>query len=88
VFSSRSASSDFAADAKQAAYFRAVLVAHRAQVSDSILKRRALIERRGYASRLRADVHEAEAEVRQLDWLIAGIDRRFSAHWASSELAL
>lgn len=77
-----------AADARQGAYFRAELVTRRDGLLEAIAKRRTLIERRSYSSNLRAQVHDAEAEVRQLDRLIARLDRRFSAYWASDELAL
>lgn len=69
-----------AADAQQAALFRAALCDERDYISDAILKRRALIERRAYASRVRADAHSAEAQVRFLDRLIAQIDRRYPAN--------
>lgn len=77
-----------AADARQGAYFRAELVTRRDGLQELIVKRRAVIERRSYSSNLRAQVHAAEAEVRQLDRLIARLDRRFSSYWASDELAL
>lgn len=77
-----------AADASQGAYFRAELVARRVHLEDTIIKRRALIERRAYAANLRADVRSAEIEVGILSRLIAGLDRRFAAYWASDELAL
>jgi hypothetical protein len=67
-----------AADAAQAAYFRSELTAVRDQLTDSVRTRRALIERRGYADRLRADVHDAEAQIRYLEKMIARLDRRFS----------
>ena len=76
-----------AADARQGAYFRAELVERRDHLQDTILKRRALIERRAYAANLRADVRSAEIEVGILTRMIAGLDRRFSAYWASDELA-
>lgn len=66
-----------AADAQQAAYFRAELTTERNQLMEGIAKRRAIIERRAYASSVRADATRAEAEVRYLDRLIASIDRRF-----------
>lgn len=77
-----------AADARQGAYFRAELVTRRDGLQDAIAKRRALIDRRAYSSNLRAQVHDAEAEVRQLDRLIARLDRRFAAYWASVDVAL
>lgn len=78
----------WAGNARQGAYFRAELVAQRDQLEDTITKRRALIERRSWASNLRADVRDAETEVRILDRMIARLDHRFAAYWASDNLAL
>ena len=78
----------WAANARQGAYFRAELVSQRDQLEDTITKRRALIERRAWASNLRADVHNAEIEVRILDRMIARLDHRFAAYWANDGLAL
>jgi hypothetical protein len=77
-----------AAEAQQGAYFRTELVTRRDHLEETILKRRALVERRAYAARLRAEVKAAEAEVRELNWLIARLDRRFAGYWTSSEVAL
>ncbi|MCP9276924.1 hypothetical protein [Mycolicibacterium arenosum] len=77
-----------AADARQGAYFRAELVARRDHLQGTIIKRRALIERRAYAANLRADVRSAEIEISILTRMIADLDRRFAAYWASDELAL
>jgi hypothetical protein len=69
-----------AADALQAAYFRAELEAERWNLLNSIVKRRALIDRPGDAGgRQRTAFPSAEAELRHLDRLIATIDRRFGA---------
>lgn len=70
-----------AADARQAAYFRAELDAERQHLLDGIVARRALIERRTQNSRLRTEVHSAEAEVRYLGRLIARLDERFADAW-------
>jgi hypothetical protein len=67
-----------AADAAQAAYFRSELAAVRDQLTDTVRTWRALIERRGYANRLRADVHDAETQIRYLEKMIARLDRRFA----------
>jgi hypothetical protein len=80
-----------AADASQAAYFRGVLADEREQVADNLartrLRLRACAEREKVIglrtmARLRSDVRELEARQRELDRLIAALDRRFSALWA------
>ena len=76
------------ADAKQGAYFHAELLARRDHLQDAIVKRRALIDRRAFASKTRAEVHFAEGEVRHLEKLIARLERRFAAYWASDELSV
>jgi hypothetical protein len=77
-----------AADASQAAYFRGVLADEREQVADNLarsrLRLRACAEREKVIglrtmARLRCDVRELEARQRELDRLIAALDRRFSA---------
>jgi hypothetical protein len=74
-----------AADAPQAAYFRRSLCAERAQLLAEICKRRDDIAKRtdpGSTSathRLGSYVRRAEAQVRYLDRLIAGLDYRFGA---------
>ncbi len=70
-----------AADAMQAAHFRVSLAAERDQLLASIVKRRAIIDRRTNANHMRSQVRTAEAEVRQLNRLIERLDRRFSSHW-------
>ncbi len=69
------------ADAMQAAHFRESLVAERAQLLDSIVKRRAIIDRRTNANHMRSQVRSAEAEVRYINRLIERLDRRFASHW-------
>jgi hypothetical protein len=79
-----------AADASQAAYFRGLLADQREEtVSDLELSRARLREcmegeqvgLRAMA-RMRFDVRELEAKKRELDRLIAALDRRFSALWS------
>ena len=66
------------ADAQQAAYFRSELAAEREFLLIGIAKRQALIHRPGDAGRrMRASMRSAEAEVRYLERLIAGLDSRF-----------
>lgn len=67
----------FAADAKQAAYFRAELSTERKKLVEGIVKLRAVIERRADASSVRTEATRAEAQVRNIDRLIASIDRSF-----------
>ena len=78
------AAAELAADAMQAAHFRVSLVAERAQLLDSIVKRRAIIDRRTNANHMRTQVRSAEAEVRHLNRLIERLDRRFPAQWKTS----
>lgn len=68
-----------AADALQAARFRDALVTERDQLVVSIGKRRAIIDRRATTGRLRGEVRDAEIEVRRLNRMIEGLDRRFTA---------
>lgn len=80
-----------AADAAQAASFRACLVEERKAVAlalvDSLVRLRACTEGevvvglRGMA-RARLRVRELQDKQRELDQLISGLDRRFSALWA------
>ena len=65
----------------EAAYFRTELDAARRDLADRIVKRRAILEQRPDAKRVRAEVHSAEAEVRYLERLIARLDDRFAAQW-------
>ncbi|MBJ7382966.1 MAG: hypothetical protein JHC55_00570 [Mycolicibacterium sp.] len=68
-----------AADAVQAARFRDALVVERDQLVVSIAKRRAIIDRRATTGRLRGEVRDAEIEVRRLNRMIEGLERRFTA---------
>jgi hypothetical protein len=70
-----------AADAEQAAYFRASLDSERQHVQDQISMRQSLIERGADTGHLRVAVHHAEAELRHLDRLIDGLDCRFASLW-------
>ena len=79
------------ADASQAAYFRGLLADQREEtVSDLELRRARLREcmegeqvvgLRAMA-RMRFDVRKLERKKRELDRLIAALDRRFSALWS------
>ena len=80
-----------AADASQAGYFRGLLADEREEtVSDLALSRARLrgcmagkhvVGLRAMA-RMRSDVRELETKRRELDRLIAALDRRFSARWS------
>jgi hypothetical protein len=80
-----------AADASQAAYFRGLLADQREEtVSDLERSRTRLRECMAgdqvvglrAMARMRFDVRELEAKTSELDRLIAGLDRRFSALWS------
>jgi hypothetical protein len=80
-----------AADASQAAYFRGVLADERVQVISNLtrtrIRLRACVEGEKVVglrsmARMRSEVRELEAKQRDLDHLIAALDRRFSAQWA------
>ena len=80
-----------AADASQAAYFRGLLAEGREDtVSDLEASHSRLRECMAGGqlvglrtmARMRSDVRELEAKKRELDQLIAALDRRFSALWS------
>jgi hypothetical protein len=80
-----------AEDASQAAYFRGVLANERVQVISNLtrtrMRLRACLEGERVVglramARLRSEVRAFEAKQRDLDYLIAALDRRFSAQWA------
>jgi hypothetical protein len=80
-----------AADAAQAAYFRGVLADEREQVTGGLVRGRvqlrACVEGEKVVglramARLRSEVRALEAKQRDLDRLIAALDRRFSTLWA------
>ena len=80
-----------AADASQAVYFRGLLADQRQEtVSDLVLSRTRLrhcmageqVVGLRTMARMRSDVRELEAKKRELDRLIAALDRRFSALWS------
>ena len=80
-----------AADASQAAYFRGLLADQREDtVSDLEGSHSRLRECMACGqvvglrtmARMRSDVRELEAKKRELDRLIAALDRRFSALWS------
>jgi hypothetical protein len=80
-----------AADASQAAYFRGLLADQRAETMGDLALSRArlrdcmageqVVGLRAMV-RMRSDVRELEAKKRELDRLIAALDRRFSALWS------
>jgi len=80
-----------AADASQAAYFRGLLADQREETLTDLARSRYRL-RDGMAggqvvglramARMRSDVRELEAKKRELDRLIAALDRRFSALWS------
>jgi hypothetical protein len=81
-----------AADASQAAYFRALLARQRENTTTDLARSHDRLRERmaggqvvGLRSmaRMRSDVRELEAKKRELDRLIAALDRRFSALWSS-----
>ena len=91
TFGDSGVNATLAADAKQAAYFRAFLADEREQVGHNLLRSRlqlrACVEGEKVVglrtmARLRSDVRELEAEQRDLERLIAKLDRRFSSLWA------
>ncbi|HEX4587476.1 MAG TPA: hypothetical protein VH185_05860 [Mycobacterium sp.] len=83
-----SAASAQAADAMQAAYFRGVLADHRAHLEAALTKVRSQAETHEEAGnrfevhRLRRQVREHNFELSQVDWLISGLDRRYTQAWA------
>jgi hypothetical protein len=80
-----------AGDASQAAYFRGILADEREQIAVNLARSRArlracadrekVVGLRAMA-RLRAYVRALESSHRDLDRLIAALDRRFSTLWA------
>lgn len=72
-----------AADAQQAAYFRASLCDERSELLSEIMKRREDVARRSQhgsthaVHRLRSQLRSAESQLRYVDRLIAGLDHRF-----------
>ena len=80
-----------AADAAQAAYFRGVLADEREQVAGNLARYRARLRACAEGekvvglrtmARMRSEVRDWEARQRELDRLIAALDRRFSPLWA------
>jgi hypothetical protein len=84
-----------AADASQGAYFRGFLADERAQVAGDLVRSRArlrdsvegqqVVGLRAMA-RMRFEVRELEARKRELDRLIAALDRRFSRQWSRESM--
>jgi hypothetical protein len=77
-----------ASDSLQAAYFRGALADHRALVAAEIVrqtkKMNGLTTRTDALaiSQLRRDIRNNEVECRDLDRMIAALDRRFATLWA------
>jgi hypothetical protein len=80
-----------AADASQAAYFRGLLADQREDTVSQLERSRARLRECMQAeqvvglrtmARMRFDVRELEAKKRELDRLMAALDRRFSALWS------
>ena len=80
-----------AADASQALYFRGLLVDQREEMVSHLARSRtqlrdctegAQVVGLRTMARMRSDVRELEAKKRELDRLIAALDRRFSALWS------
>lgn len=80
-----------AADAMQAAYFRGTLADERQQIATHVAKHRDEMARcltsgpKSAVAHLRAQVTSMEAELRYLDELIAGLDRRFATLWSARD---
>ncbi|AGB26812.1 hypothetical protein Mycsm_06693 (plasmid) [Mycobacterium sp. JS623] len=79
-------------DSLQAAYFRgaladqrALIAAHMARQSSKLQSMTAAGANELAITRLRRQVRENEAEIRQLDRMIGAIDRRFSASWTITQ---
>ena len=78
-----------ASDSLQAAYFRGALADQRALVTAEIVRQTRILN--GLSTRsdalaislLRRDIRTNEAECRDLDRMIAALDRRFAALWSS-----
>jgi len=80
-----------AADASQAAYFRGLLTDQREDTVSALERSHArtrecvegeqVVGLRAMA-RLRSEVRELDAQKRELDRLVAALDRRFSAQWS------
>ena len=75
-------STALAADARQAAYFHATLLIRQAQLFDTVAGRRPLIERGVTSTGSEARVRNLEAELKDVEKMLAGLERRFGAYWA------
>lgn len=77
-----------ASDSLQAAYFRGALADNRALIAAEVARHtRALSSLASgtdalTVSRLRREIRTSDAECRELDRMIAAIDRRFASLWA------
>jgi hypothetical protein len=75
-------------DCLQAAYFRGALADQRAVLTAHVTRQNKKLQAMSMAgtnamafARLKRQVRENEAEIRDLDRMIGAIDRRFSASW-------
>jgi hypothetical protein len=79
------------ADAMQAAYFRSVLADHRAHLDAELTKLRSQAETDEEAGdllalhRLRRQIRGHTSELREVDWLISGLERRYAKAWANQD---
>jgi hypothetical protein len=82
------------ADALQAEYFRGVLADHRAHLGATLAKVRMQIDNHREADdrvevhRLQRQFREHEDELGQLNWLIDGLERRYTETWADLDSEL
>lgn len=78
-----------ASDSLQAAYFRGALADQRAIVAAEILRQTRKLNGMSTRtdalaiSRLRRDIRANDTELRDLDRMIAALDRRFAAIWSN-----
>jgi hypothetical protein len=77
-------------DSLQAAYFHGALADQRAMLATHVARQNEKLQSMTMAgtnalaiTRLRRQVRQNEAEVRQLDHMIEAIDRRFSVSWVT-----
>jgi hypothetical protein len=78
-----------ASDSLQAAYFRGALADQQALITAEIARQNRTLN--GLSTRsdalaislLRRDIHANEAECRDIERMIAALDRRFAAAWSS-----
>lgn len=74
---------ELAADAEQAASFRAALVRERAQLRSTVVERQALIDRGLATSAALSKTRNAQVDLQHIERMIDRLDRRFGAYWTS-----